>query len=185
MRAGYLSGALVVVQFTLAVVLLSGGLDSATALAVARWQGYSCHALTVSYGQRHEVEMAAATRVALTGTPIENGLGDLWAILDFTNPGLVGNRASFMAQMSGDGEAAMKALNGVLLFRRTKAEPEVAAELPDKIDELEEDEPEVPHNHRGGPAAMVWPAVGSWSTRSTRSALMLPTTAMLGAMPTT
>jgi SNF2 domain-containing protein/SNF2 helicase protein/helicase-like protein len=79
----------------------------------------------------------AHTRLALTGTPIENGLGDLWAILDFTNPGLVGSRPSFIAQMSGDGEAALRALNGVLLFRRTKIEPEVAAELPDKIDELD------------------------------------------------
>jgi hypothetical protein len=79
----------------------------------------------------------ARTRLALTGTPIENGLGDLWAILDFTNPGLVGSRASFISQMSGDGEAALRALNGILLFRRTKSEPEVAAELPDKIDELD------------------------------------------------
>jgi SNF2-related domain/SNF2 Helicase protein/Helicase conserved C-terminal domain len=78
-----------------------------------------------------------AARLALTGTPIENGLGDLWAILDFTNPGLVGSRPSFVAQMSGDGEAALRALNGILLFRRTKSEPEVAAELPDKIDELD------------------------------------------------
>ena len=79
----------------------------------------------------------ARTRLALTGTPIENGVGDLWAILDFTNPGLVGSRPTFVAQMSGDGEAALRALNGVLLFRRTKSEPEVAAELPDKIDELD------------------------------------------------
>jgi SNF2 family DNA or RNA helicase len=79
----------------------------------------------------------ARSRLALTGTPIENGLGDLWAILDFTNPGLVGSRPSFISQMSGDGEAAMRALNGILLFRRTKSEPEVAAELPDKIDELD------------------------------------------------
>ncbi len=79
----------------------------------------------------------AHTRLALTGTPIENGLGDLWAILDFTNPGLVGSRPGFIAQMSGDGEAALRALNGLLLFRRTKTEPEVAAELPDKIDELD------------------------------------------------
>jgi SNF2 family DNA or RNA helicase len=79
----------------------------------------------------------AETRLALTGTPIENGLGDLWSILDFTNPGLVGTRPSFIAQMSGDGEAALRALNGLLLFRRTKTEPEVAAELPDKIDELD------------------------------------------------
>ncbi len=79
----------------------------------------------------------ARTRIALTGTPIENGLGDLWAILDFTNPGLVGPRASFIAQLSGEGEAALRALNGLLTFRRTKTEPEVAAELPDRIDELD------------------------------------------------
>lgn len=76
-------------------------------------------------------------RLALTGTPIENGLGDLWAILDFTNPGLVGTRPAFVAQLAGDAESALRALNGLLVFRRTKQEPEVAAELPDKIDELD------------------------------------------------
>jgi 7-cyano-7-deazaguanine synthase len=47
-----------------AVVLLSGGLDSATCLAVARAQGFACHALTISYGQRHTAELLAAERVA-------------------------------------------------------------------------------------------------------------------------
>ena len=47
-----------------AVVLLSGGLDSATVLAQARSQGYVCHALSVDYGQRHHAELAAAQRVA-------------------------------------------------------------------------------------------------------------------------
>jgi 7-cyano-7-deazaguanine synthase len=47
-----------------AVVLLSGGLDSTTALAVARSQGFTCYALTVRYGQLHEVELEAARRVA-------------------------------------------------------------------------------------------------------------------------
>jgi 7-cyano-7-deazaguanine synthase len=47
-----------------AVVLLSGGLDSTTALAIARSQGYDCHALTVRYGQLHAVELDAARRVA-------------------------------------------------------------------------------------------------------------------------
>ncbi|HRA34154.1 MAG TPA: DEAD/DEAH box helicase [Acidimicrobiales bacterium] len=79
----------------------------------------------------------ARSRIALTGTPIENGLGDLWAILDFCNPGLVGPRAQFIAQLSGEGEAALRALNGLLVFRRTKSEPDVAAELPDRIDELD------------------------------------------------
>ena len=47
-----------------AVVLLSGGLDSATVLALARQQGYACHALSVDYGQRHHAELAAAQHVA-------------------------------------------------------------------------------------------------------------------------
>ncbi len=47
-----------------AVVLLSGGLDSTTALAVARSRGFDCHALTVKYGQLHQVELDAAARVA-------------------------------------------------------------------------------------------------------------------------
>ncbi|MEM7275438.1 MAG: DEAD/DEAH box helicase [Actinomycetota bacterium] len=87
--------------------------------------------------------LSARTRVALTGTPIENGLGDLWAIMDFTNPGLVGGRAAFIAQLSQSdtgrdaGEQALRALNGILVFRRTKAEPQIAAELPDRIDELD------------------------------------------------
>ena len=47
-----------------AVVLLSGGLDSTTVLAIARARGFDCHALTVRYGQLHQVELAAAARVA-------------------------------------------------------------------------------------------------------------------------
>jgi superfamily II DNA or RNA helicase len=99
----------------------------------------------------------ARSRLALTGTPVENGLGDLWSILDFTNPGLVGPRPVFIEALSRPraaspapeaadgaagpppkaGEQALRALNGLLVFRRTKAEPEIAAELPDKIDELD------------------------------------------------
>lgn len=47
-----------------AVILLSGGLDSATALAMARADGFACYALSVAYGQRHDAELAAARRVA-------------------------------------------------------------------------------------------------------------------------
>jgi 7-cyano-7-deazaguanine synthase len=47
-----------------AVVLLSGGLDSATALAWAIEEGWECFALSVAYGQRHEAELAAASKVA-------------------------------------------------------------------------------------------------------------------------
>jgi superfamily II DNA or RNA helicase len=103
--------------------------------------------------------LSAQSRVALTGTPVENGLGDLWAILDFTNPGLVGPRNAFIEHLSRAGraddgaappaetapasgarrseESALRALNGLLIFRRTKSEPEIAAELPDKVDKLD------------------------------------------------
>ena len=86
--------------------------------------------------------LEAGNRIVLTGTPIENGLGDLWALMDFVNPGLVGDRATFVAQMQqasaagSTGESALRTLNGVLVFRRTKAEPVIAAELPDRIDKL-------------------------------------------------
>ena len=49
---------------TRAVILLSGGLDSATVLAIARSEGRECHALSIVYGQRHIVELEAARRVA-------------------------------------------------------------------------------------------------------------------------
>ena len=64
-----------------AVVLLSGGLDSATVLAIAREAGYVCHALSLDYGQRHNAELAAAARVAASLGAVEQrlirlGLGD-------------------------------------------------------------------------------------------------------------
>ncbi len=55
-----------------AVVLLSGGLDSATCLAIARNAGYACHCLSVDYGQRHAAELAAAARVARTLGAVEH-----------------------------------------------------------------------------------------------------------------
>lgn len=60
-----------------AVVLLSGGLDSATALAVARRDGFRCHALTISYGQRHAVELESARRVAAALGAVEQRLLEL------------------------------------------------------------------------------------------------------------
>ncbi|MDP1863693.1 MAG: 7-cyano-7-deazaguanine synthase QueC [Thiobacillus sp.] len=65
-----------------AVILLSGGLDSATVLAIAREAGYACHALSLDYGQRHKAELVAAARVASTLGAVEHrvmrlGLGDI------------------------------------------------------------------------------------------------------------
>lgn len=55
-----------------AVVLLSGGLDSATVLAIARDRGFACHALSLDYGQRHAAELAAARRVAAALGAVEH-----------------------------------------------------------------------------------------------------------------
>jgi 7-cyano-7-deazaguanine synthase len=55
-----------------AVVLLSGGLDSATALAVARHEGFRCYALTIAYGQRHAAELDAARRLAAALGAVEH-----------------------------------------------------------------------------------------------------------------
>ena len=65
-----------------AVILLSGGLDSATVLAIAREAGYACHTLSLDYGQRHTAELAAAARVATSLGAVEHrviriGLGDI------------------------------------------------------------------------------------------------------------
>ncbi len=64
-----------------AVVLLSGGLDSATALAVAQRDGYTCHALSFDYGQRHRIELDAAARIATAARISHKQIGvDLRAI---------------------------------------------------------------------------------------------------------
>ena len=55
-----------------AVVLVSGGLDSATCLAIARAEGFECYALSFQYGQRHAAELAAAARVASSLGAIEH-----------------------------------------------------------------------------------------------------------------
>jgi len=64
-----------------AIVLLSGGLDSATTLAIAQSQGYDCHALAVDYGQRHRSELDAARKVvAAAGVSLKVFPLDLRAI---------------------------------------------------------------------------------------------------------
>ncbi|MFI7705346.1 DEAD/DEAH box helicase [Nonomuraea sp. NPDC049480] len=86
-------------------------------------------------------EIPAAARVALTGTPVENNLSELWAILDWTTPGLLGPLTRFRARWakpveSGDSEAAarLSRLVGPFLLRRRKSDPGIAPELPPKTE---------------------------------------------------
>jgi len=60
-----------------AIVLLSGGLDSATTLAIAQSEGFNCYALSFSYGQRHSVELVAATKIATLANVIEHKVFDI------------------------------------------------------------------------------------------------------------
>jgi SNF2 family DNA or RNA helicase len=80
----------------------------------------------------------AATRIALTGTPVENRLSDLWSIFDFTHPGLLGSNKAFTAfarRLSQSGHfAPLRALVRPYILRRLKTDKSVIADLPDKTE---------------------------------------------------
>ena len=79
-------------------------------------------------------------RVALTGTPVENRLGDLWSIFDFLNPGLLGSAKAFsrlcksMASGSHGGYAPLRRLVQPYILRRLKTDKRVISDLPDKTE---------------------------------------------------
>ncbi|MGC4109775.1 MAG: DEAD/DEAH box helicase [Nocardioides sp.] len=84
----------------------------------------------------------SAARVALTGTPVENDLTELWAILDWATPGLLGSRQAFRKVWAGPIESGheptkarqLAGLVGPFLLRRRKSDPGIAPELPDKTE---------------------------------------------------
>ena len=84
----------------------------------------------------------SAARVALTGTPVENNLTELWAILDWATPGLLGSRNAFRKVWAGPIESGLEptkarqfaALIGPFLLRRRKSDPGIAPELPAKTE---------------------------------------------------
>ncbi len=79
-------------------------------------------------------------RVALTGTPVENSVADLWALMDFLNPNLLGSAKDFKQQFflpiqtrrDPDATARLKRLTGPFILRRLKTDPAVISDLPDK-----------------------------------------------------
>jgi hypothetical protein len=88
------------------------------------------------------VSIPAERRVALTGTPVENRLSDLWSIMDFLNPGLLGDAKEFRTRFAlpverfGDEDAArrLKRLTGPFILRRLKTDRAIIADLPDKVE---------------------------------------------------
>ena len=90
-------------------------------------------------------QIDARARIALSGTPVENRLGDLWSIFDFLNPGLLGSGKAFSAvakrlssQSPSTGAtspyAPLRALVRPYILRRLKTDPSVIADLPDKTE---------------------------------------------------
>jgi non-specific serine/threonine protein kinase len=84
--------------------------------------------------------LRARTRLALTGTPVENRLGDLWSLFDFLAPGLLGTARQFgdaakrMAQRDTDGYAPLRNLVGPYILRRLKTDRRVIDDLPEKTE---------------------------------------------------
>ncbi len=84
--------------------------------------------------------LKARARIALTGTPVENHLGDLWSIFDFINPGLLGNAKQFTRYTKGLAERAhnpygpLRELVRPYILRRMKTDKSVIADLPDKTE---------------------------------------------------
>ena len=83
-------------------------------------------------------KLSADSRIALTGTPVENRLSDLWSIFDFTHPGLLGSDRAFSAvakRLSATGNfAPLRNLVRPYLLRRLKTDKSVIADLPDKTE---------------------------------------------------
>ncbi len=81
-------------------------------------------------------------RAALTGTPVENNVGDLWSIMEFLNPGLLGTQAEFkrkfflpiQAEQDAEAAARLKRITGPFILRRLKTDKSVIADLPEKLE---------------------------------------------------
>ncbi|MPZ67849.1 MAG: ATP-dependent helicase, partial [Pseudonocardiaceae bacterium] len=89
--------------------------------------------------------LPARARIALTGTPMENRLSELWSILEFTNPGLLGPFARFRERYAvpverwrdPDATARLRQIVAPFMLRRLKTDPGVAADLPPKVETLD------------------------------------------------
>lgn len=86
-------------------------------------------------------KLPARRRLVMTGTPVENHLGELWSLFDFSSPGLLGTATEFKRYVSklnqrqdGQGYAGLRRLVRPYILRRHKSDPAIAPDLPDKIE---------------------------------------------------
>ncbi|MGH3907092.1 MAG: DEAD/DEAH box helicase, partial [Pseudonocardiaceae bacterium] len=94
---------------------------------------------------RNARRIPARARVALTGTPMENRLSELWSVMDFTNPGLLGPFSRFRERYAvpverwrdDDAAARLRQIVAPFMLRRLKTDPGVAEDLPPKVETLE------------------------------------------------
>jgi hypothetical protein len=117
------------------------------ALAQVPWSRVVCdeaqNIKNASTRQAQAVRAIPATsRIALTGTPVENRLTDLWSIMEFTSPGLLGSAERFRRRFAipiernadADATEQLKRLTGPFILRRLKTDKTVIADLPDKLE---------------------------------------------------
>ena len=85
-------------------------------------------------------KLSARSRIALTGTPVENRIGDLWSLFDFLNPGLLGNASVFkkfvkdLQKRQADQFGPLRQLTSPYILRRLKTDKSVISDLPEKIE---------------------------------------------------
>ncbi|NKZ01224.1 DEAD/DEAH box helicase [Nocardiopsis alborubida] len=81
--------------------------------------------------------LPAATRIALTGTPVENNLGELWSVMEFANPGLLGSAPAFERAVAGEegpNTELVRRMTGPFVLRRLKTDRSIIADLPEKLE---------------------------------------------------
>ena len=84
-------------------------------------------------------KIPAANRIAMTGTPVENRLSDLWSLFDFVNPGLLGTSKEFATFSKGladhpDGYGRLRKMTAPFILRRLKTDSSIISDLPDKVE---------------------------------------------------
>ncbi len=117
------------------------------ALSGIRWRRVICdEAQNIKNSATRQAQavrsLPAGSRFALTGTPVENRLAELWSIMEFTSPGLLGPAQQFRTryavpiERSGDAEATarLKRITGPFILRRLKTDKSIISDLPDKLE---------------------------------------------------